>query len=368
MRAMVGRTARWGALLIATWTIGGCAPIAPGPSATAGPSGPVQPSRPPVVEPGLRAEDVPQIGSAPGPDVEGQTSPGALAVLIESRAGRVIHGVGATCSWSYGEGDPTLVSVVGGPVEVYGERLRPAVHEGQPMLEREWAPYVVLADSTLDEPRLDGDLTFVRATRLRASTFAPAPDGVSIDAWRRPLGGDAAALIVQTLEIAWRCGPPPPQATAPPEPEPDPTPVCPPPVSVEPPPFPRTTLSAAGQTADGEPASVTLVSCTLTGADQGPWIVPATGIAIAAGTPLVFRVEAPGVELVRVATASAGRAEVGAGPSLELEVRGDSRTGAVLVEPPPPGDWSVSVSVVLNDRVHGAVWSAPVYFRVRVAG
>lgn len=369
MLAMQGPVARITGLIVAGCILVSCAATPRDPSGPASPSATrAQPPGTPGAAAGLRAADVPQIPDAPAPDSADDSSSGALALLVESDAGRVVHGVAARCRWADADGEPGVVSVVGEPVDVYGERVRPAVHDGQPVLEREWAPYVAAGGSTLDGPRTEGDLTFVRATRVRASTLTPAPGGVSIEAWRRPLGGESGALIVRTLEVAWRCAPPPPERTPPPEPAPHPTPVCPPPVVVDAPPFPRTTLSAAGQSAVGEPASVTLVACTRTGTDSSPWIVPDTGVVVAEGTPLLFRVEAPGVELFRVDVVQAGPAEVGAGPGLELEVRGDPRAGGVVLEAPPPGDWSVAVSVVLNDRVHGAVWSAPVYFRVRVAG
>ncbi len=43
-----------------------------------------------------------------------------------------------------------------------------------------------------------------------------------------------------------------------------------------------------------------------------------------------------------------------------------SNRRSVEVDAPPPGDWSISVTVGINDTVHGVVFTSPYYFRVRI--
>ena len=49
-----------------------------------------------------------------------------------------------------------------------------------------------------------------------------------------------------------------------------------------------------------------------------------------------------------------------------LGLRPGTTAGTYLIDAPPPGDWSVSVSVGINDVAHGAVWQGPFYFRITI--
>jgi hypothetical protein len=51
---------------------------------------------------------------------------------------------------------------------------------------------------------------------------------------------------------------------------------------------------------------------------------------------------------------------------MPLGLRPGTTAGTFLIDAPPPGDWSVSVTVGINDVAHGAVWQGPFYFRITI--
>ncbi len=114
--------------------------------------------------------------------------------------------------------------------------------------------------------------------------------------------------------------------------------------------------------------SLTWDRCGEGGGDDTPWITPEDGIAIRGDAPLVAHLETDGTLFDPGYGASYAAAGEGFSPSvlhpLKSSVGSDRRS--VEVDAPPPGDWSISVTVGINDTVHGVVFTSPYYFRVRI--
>lgn len=154
-------------------------------------------------------------------------------------------------------------------------------------------------------------------------------------------------------------------------PTPVPTPACPPAEAPTGsfPPLPMVTLGRSSIVAVGVAGSISLTTCSGSGNDDAPWLVPDLGARLTGPAPLTLSIR--GTETLfeaNVARYAAAAAAQGNGlPVLTpLGLRPGTTAGTFLIDAPPPGDWSVSVTVGINDVAHGAVWQGPFYFRITI--
>lgn len=130
----------------------------------------------------------------------------------------------------------------------------------------------------------------------------------------------------------------------------------------------RLTLGRGAIEADGVPGSITWERCGEGGGDDTPWITPESGVSLRGDAPLVVRLISEGTLLQVGSAADYAAAE---DPTFTFEtsslaIVSDIEQNAFEIEVPPPGDWSISVSIGVNDTVHGVVFTSPCYFRVRI--
>ena len=291
---------------------------------------------------------------------------GAFSIRLNGRVGSVIARGKATCMGGGQAGPPILA---GDPVAIFGEDVIVRVDPLPSLTREDAAPYSIAAGGLYRDPTIEDGVWVVRARGL-----AVAPDDVRPAGWvepstfRRPLG-DLDPTTQLDVIAAWRCDPLDSDRTGPPTPTPRPTPACPPAVDA---PIaeilPRLTLGRGSVQADGRPGSITFSTCDDSGGDDTPWLVPEDGVTIGGGAPLVVRLTTAGTLFDPGYGAAYAAANEGMDPheTRGLTIRAGAEQGTLEVDAPPPGDWSISVPVGVNDTVHGVVFTSPYYFRVRI--
>jgi hypothetical protein len=130
----------------------------------------------------------------------------------------------------------------------------------------------------------------------------------------------------------------------------------------------RERLGRGSDQATGSVGSITFEWCGQSGGDDNPWLTPQDGISVKDADPLAVRLTSKGTLFDAGYRSAYATAELTGSPFVihELAIQAGPDLGSLQVEAPPPGDWSISVFVGVNDTVHRVVFSSPYYFRVRI--
>jgi len=295
------------------------------------------------------------------------TSHGAYSAIVLGHFGRqTLNGQGQ-CFWDRSGPTPSFQAIEGSWNTLLGEEVLLVVNVTAVFIRDGAAPYQGAASGTSEDPVAYGDTTVLRMTGLRVDPDYAEPSGADPSAYHASLGGRADTVALD-LVVAYRCDPPGPLPTPVP---PVPTPACPPaeaPTGAIPP-LPMVTLGRGSIVAVGDAGSASLTTCSGSGVDESPWLVPEHGARLTGPAPLTLAIR--GTETffeANWARYAAAAAAQGNGPLVltPLGLRPGTTAGTFLIDAPPPGDWSVSVSVGINDVAHGAVWQAPFYFRITI--
>lgn len=293
------------------------------------------------------------------------TSHGAYSAIVFGDFGRqTLNGQGQ-CFWDRSGPTPSFQAIEGSWSTLLGEEVLLVVNDSPRFIRDGTAPYQGAAGRTFADPVAYGGTTVLRVTGLRVDPDYAEPSGADPSAYHSNLGGraDTAAL---DLVVAYRCDPPGPLPTPVP---PMPTPACPPAEAPAGsfPPLPTVALGRGSIVAVGIAGSVSLTTCSGSGNDDTPWLVPELGARLTGPSSLTLSIR--GTEtlfeanVARYAAAAQGNGLLVLTP---LGLRPGTTPGTFLIDAPPPGDWSVSVSVGINDVAHGAVWQGPFYFRITI--
>jgi hypothetical protein len=345
-------------------TTGG--PSSPGPAAS---SGVVGSGAPTAAASGsleeVAAGLVPKV--VPGGDLQAGASAGAYAIAIEGAAGRTTASGQAACSW---DGDPpnaAFTTLAGDPTELMGEQVEVQISAGRtPELRRaDGARYIPSGGSTTDPAKV-GDVLVVRATQLSVDPADPIPVGEDKASYQGPLGGraDTARLDVA---VAWLCEQPT-ASSSPTDAAAEPTPVCPPAVPGTPGPVPALVLASGTDQVDGVPFSSDYTTCTDDGSADGEWNVPDSALPVRAAAPLTISLDGTGSLFGVEAFYGPSGSNTPPADAIALTVRPGSTPDAVLVDPPPAGDWVLVVSAGIDDPDHGIVRNATYIYRIKVKG
>jgi hypothetical protein len=291
------------------------------------------------------------------------TSHGAYSAIVLGDFGRQTFNGQGHCFWDRSGPTPSFQGIEGSWNTLLGEEVLLVVNETAKFIRDGAAPYQGAAGGTSEDPVAYAGTTVLRVTGLRVDPDSAEPSGADPSAYHASLGGraDTAAL---DLVVAYRCDPP---GLLPTPVPPVPTPACPPADSPTGsfPPLPIVTLGRGSIVAVGDAGSVSLTTCSGSGVDDSPWLVPELGARLTRRAPLTLAIRGPET-LFEAKVARYAAAAQGNGPLVltPLGLRPGTTAGTFLIDAPPPGDWSVSVSVGINDVAHGAVWQSPFYFRI----
>lgn len=373
------------ALAIVSWLSVGCS-VEPGlllsdsvamasapTSSTPSPSSP-PPPKPPPTDSSSMTIDPQAFWLTPGQEldpidssllVDGPfESRGVFSILLLGDFGAWANRGQAVCT---GDGSLGPPEVRGDPMTLFNE-LVVVTGSVTPVLERRGAAPYRVATGQSQDPVLEGEAWVSRSRGMSLSEQDSVPAGVNRATYLRPFDGLDTTDRIDVV-VTWRCDSIDPNRTPPPKPTPRPTPVCPPPAEA---PIadiiPRLVLFDRSHEIEGDPASITFEDCVGAGGDSSPWITPDQGITISGANSFLVRLISEGVLFDAGYRAAYMDAADPYGPSeprpLGIEPGPDANT--LEVKTPPPGDWSVSVFVGVNDTVHGVIFTHPYYFRVRV--
>ncbi len=345
---------------------GATSEVAPSPTAAA-PSSATRPSA--TVDDGAfwttPAVPVGEIDSGEPVDRFGE-SRGAMSILLLGPFGDTASVASAVCS---GIGELGWPGVRSDPLPLIGEAVTVNAH-GPPEVERSGAAsYWIVPGGLYRDPVLESGMWVSRSRGLglRLDDEAP-PDGIDETAFHRPFAGLDQAARMDAV-VAWRCDPVDPSRTEPPQPTPRPTAICPARTNVAIADIiPKLTLGRGDNQTDGVAGSITFEQCGMSGGDDTPWITPENGVSLRGDAPLAIRLVTEGTlfDVGYAASYAAAEDPTFAFETSPLRIVGNIEQDSFLLEAPPPGDWSISVSVGVNDTVHGVVFTSPYYFRVRI--